>query len=343
MSSQGALKQDEGERWTGNGWSHWSHVLKPREDSSFVQDVDGVALRSGRARGGGGDGAGHFGEHVSSLTLSTGSWTDFGADSTLFSPSDSFSPSSQQLLQQSSSLYWQNLLGGQPNSRWLTRWPSPRFATFGGEPGTEQAGSLDTFSLAGHEVKRSDDVQLDVAVAYEINATNGVLSGIEVDRSPEVEIERNSNVNLERDNWKTLGDSMFGNVKQEEFWNTKETGHLLEDDIKSQISLSRNPEEVINFEPSPTSSDSNPDSEESNKRKKQFSNRKRKRPGQDADGNVTWTDESVTLLFETNDTIHRRLCTESKGQVKYEKKWIPILRAMQARFGNQFTKKQCQS
>lgn len=31
---------------------------------------------------------------------------------------------------------------------------------------------------------------------------------------------------------------MFGNVKQEEFWNTKETGHLLEDDIKVSDEIS---------------------------------------------------------------------------------------------------------
>jgi len=37
------------------------------------------------------------------------------------------------------------------------------------------------------------------------------------------------------------------------------------------------------------------------------------------------------------------LWEESKGQVKYQKKWTPILKAMQAKFGDHFTKKQCQS
>jgi hypothetical protein len=37
------------------------------------------------------------------------------------------------------------------------------------------------------------------------------------------------------------------------------------------------------------------------------------------------------------------LWEESKGQVKYQKKWTPILKAMQSKFGNHFTKKQCQS
>lgn len=89
-----------------------------------------------------------------------------------------------------------------------------------------------------------------------------------------------------------------------------------------------------------STSQSDSDSEES---KKEALSRKRKRAGHDADGNVTWTDESVRFLFEAYDAIHQRLWEESKGQVKYQKKWTPILKAMQARFGNHFTKKQCQS
>lgn len=103
------------------------------------------------------------------------------------------------------------------------------------------------------------------------------------------------------------------------------------------------PEVIVNFEHSASSSDSDSDSEESGRRKRESLSMKRKKPGQDPDGNVTWTDESVQFLFETYDAIHQRLWEESKGQVKYQKKWTPILKAMQTRFGNHFTKKQCQS
>jgi len=107
--------------------------------------------------------------------------------------------------------------------------------------------------------------------------------------------------------------------------------------------LHEHPESYVNFEPSASPSQSDSDSEDSDRRKRESLSRKRKKPGQDADGNVTWTDESVRFLFETYDSIHKRLWEESKGQVKYQKKWTPILKAMQAKFGDHFTKKQCQS
>ena len=100
----------------------------------------------------------------------------------------------------------------------------------------------------------------------------------------------------------------------------------------------------MKFEPSGYTSQSDSDSDDSGKQcKKELTSKKQKRPGQDADGNVTWTDDSVRFLFQAYDAIHQRLWEESKGQVKYQKKWTPILKAMQARFGNHFTKKQCQS
>jgi hypothetical protein len=101
----------------------------------------------------------------------------------------------------------------------------------------------------------------------------------------------------------------------------------------------------VNFEPSGSTSQSDSDSEEESGKqyKKEAISRKLKRPGQDADGNITWTDDSVKFLFQTYDAIHQRLWEQSKGQVKYKKKWTPILKAMQAKFGNHFTKKQCQS
>lgn len=92
-----------------------------------------------------------------------------------------------------------------------------------------------------------------------------------------------------------------------------------------------------------SSSDSGSSSDDSDKDEREGWNKKRKRTGQDADGNSTWTDESVKFLFETYDAIHQRLWEESNGHVKYQKKWTPILKAMQDKFGKHFSKKQCQS
>ncbi|KAH9536517.1 hypothetical protein CY35_16G003800 [Sphagnum magellanicum] len=91
-----------------------------------------------------------------------------------------------------------------------------------------------------------------------------------------------------------------------------------------------------------SSSESGSSSSQSDKVEKEVC-KKRKRAGQDADGNVTWTEESVRFLFETYNSIHQHLWQESNGQVKYQKKWTPILKAMQERFGSHFSKKQCQS
>lgn len=103
-----------------------------------------------------------------------------------------------------------------------------------------------------------------------------------------------------------------------------------------------NLEDSMDFELSVSSSESGSSSSDSYKEKREAV-KKRKKAGQDADGNVTWTDESVRFLFETYDAIHQRLWEESNGQVKYQKKWTPILKAMQDRFGKHFSKKQCQS
>lgn len=101
-------------------------------------------------------------------------------------------------------------------------------------------------------------------------------------------------------------------------------------------------EKNLNVEFLASSSDSGFSSDYSDKDEEGW-NKKRKRAGQDADGNITWTDESVKFLFETYDAIHQRLWKESNGHVKYQKKWTPILKAMQDKFGRHFSKKQCQS
>jgi hypothetical protein len=108
-------------------------------------------------------------------------------------------------------------------------------------------------------------------------------------------------------------------------------------------SKSGHPKDSMNFEILASSSETESSSDDSDRNKEEAILKKRKRAGQDADGNVTWTDESVRFLFETYDAIHRRLWEESNGQVKYQKKWTPILKAMQDQFGKHFTKKQCQS
>lgn len=102
-------------------------------------------------------------------------------------------------------------------------------------------------------------------------------------------------------------------------------------------------EDSVNEECLASSSDSGSSTDYSDRDKKDDHIKKRKRAGQDADGNVTWTDESVKFLFEAYDAIHQRLFVESNGHVKYQKKWTPILKAMQDQFGKLFSKKQCQS
>lgn len=58
---------------------------------------------------------------------------------------------------------------------------------------------------------------------------------------------------------------------------------------------------------------------------------------------VPWTEEMVQYLFETYDDVHRRLYIESRGKVKNQKKWDPIIKTMQERFHREFTKNQCES
>ncbi len=101
-------------------------------------------------------------------------------------------------------------------------------------------------------------------------------------------------------------------------------------------------EDSVDCKHSVSSSESGSSSSQSDKVEKEVC-KKRKWAGQDADGNVTWTEESVSFLFETYKSIHRQLWQESNGQVKYQKKWTAILKAMHERFGYHFSKKQCQS
>lgn len=71
------------------------------------------------------------------------------------------------------------------------------------------------------------------------------------------------------------------------------------------------------------------------------SGRKRKR--KEIETAVPWTEEMVKYLFETYDDVHRRLYIESRGKVKNQKKWEPIIKTMQEKFGREFTKNQCES
>ncbi|KAH8937014.1 hypothetical protein BDL97_16G004100 [Sphagnum fallax] len=101
-------------------------------------------------------------------------------------------------------------------------------------------------------------------------------------------------------------------------------------------------EDSIDCKLSVSSSESGSSSSQSDKVEKEVC-KKLKPAGQDADGNVTWTEESVRFLFETYNSIHLHLWQESNGQVKCQKKWTAILKVMQERFGSHFSKKQCQS
>lgn len=199
---------EEDQHWggNGNGWaSHGSQRLKATEGSSFVQEVDGAALRSG----GGGEG-GYRGGFVHPLTVSSGNCSDFGADLTLLSPSDLFIPSPRQpLLQNSSSPFsWQSLLGGgQASARWRPDTSLPGFTTFGGEPRVEQAKSLNAYALGEKNVRRGggDGGQNELCLAHESSAGDGVISEGEADRFGEVKEEWTNNVNSEKENWRKFG------------------------------------------------------------------------------------------------------------------------------------------
>jgi len=69
----------------------------------------------------------------------------------------------------------------------------------------------------------------------------------------------------------------------------------------------------------------------------------RKRKRKEMETAVPWTEEMVQYLFETYDDVHRRLWIESRGKVKNQKKWDPIIKTMQERFSREFTKNQCES
>jgi hypothetical protein len=69
----------------------------------------------------------------------------------------------------------------------------------------------------------------------------------------------------------------------------------------------------------------------------------RKRKRKEIETAVPWTEEMVQYLFETYDDVHRRLWIESRGKVKNQKKWDPIIKTMQERFRREFTKNQCES
>jgi hypothetical protein len=69
----------------------------------------------------------------------------------------------------------------------------------------------------------------------------------------------------------------------------------------------------------------------------------RKRKRKEIETAVPWTEEMVKYLFETYDDVHRRLYIESRGKVKNQKKWDPIIKTMQEKFRREFTKNQCES
>jgi hypothetical protein len=69
----------------------------------------------------------------------------------------------------------------------------------------------------------------------------------------------------------------------------------------------------------------------------------RKRKRREIETAVPWTEEMVRFLFETYDDVHRRLWIESRGKVKNQKKWDPIIKTMQEKFARDFTKNQCES
>lgn len=90
-----------------------------------------------------------------------------------------------------------------------------------------------------------------------------------------------------------------------------------------------------------TSASSDPRARKDKGKEKSSGARKRKR--KEIETAVPWTEEMVQYLFETYDDVHRRLYIESRGKVKNQKKWDPIIKTMQERFHREFTKNQCES
>jgi hypothetical protein len=138
-------------------------------------------------------------------------------------------------------------------------------------------------------------------------------------------------------------DSGEPSITERNFAKAKKINHKYVKSLERGVALDGLLEDSVNEEFLASSSDSGSSTDYSDRDKKDDHIKKRKRAGQDADGNVTWTDESVKFLFETYDAIHQRLFVESNGHVKYQKKWTPILKAMQDKFCKHFSKKQCQS
>jgi len=193
------LQQEEDQRygWGGNG-NHGSHRLKAltSEESGFVQEVDeGNVFRSG-----GGVAGGYRAELAGNLTLNTASCSGYGADLTLFSPSDLFSPSSRQLV--SSPFNWQSLLCGQPNNN--VRWhpDTPAFSAQFGSDAEHVTTVLNDYgrrATADNHVKRRSGDNL--SLAHESSASDGVISEVE----GEVNKEWRSNVNPEKETWIKFG------------------------------------------------------------------------------------------------------------------------------------------
>jgi hypothetical protein len=60
----------------------------------------------------------------------------------------------------------------------------------------------------------------------------------------------------------------------------------------------------------------------------------RKQKQKEIETAVPWTEEMVKCLFETYNDVHRRLNIESRGKMKNQKKWDPIIKTMQERFSH---------
>jgi hypothetical protein len=140
--------------------------------------------------------------------LNTGNRSGYGGDLTLFSPSDLFSSSPQQPLQQtsaSSPFSWQSLLGGQPSARWQPDAALHGYSTFGGgQAGVEPANEVNVAYAQGERDVRPRGCggQNEQCVAHE---DDGVTSEVDADRSGEVKEKWTNNVNAEKENWRKFG------------------------------------------------------------------------------------------------------------------------------------------
>ena len=213
MSYQQSMLQqvEEDQRWGGNGWTgtQGSHGrLKTVEEglSSLAEEVDGA----GASRSGGGSGSEDGGYRFAAPSmLNTGTRSGYGGDLTLFSPSDLFSSSPRQPLQQqtgsSSPFSWQSLLSGRAQP-WQPDAAVHGFAAFGGDQvGVQEVSDVNAVAAYGDGSGNGRPRGGGGSEQCLTLEDDGVISEVEADRNGDVKEEWTNNLNSEKENWRKFG------------------------------------------------------------------------------------------------------------------------------------------